>query len=147
MRNSLLPTALTWFVLVAFSACDTGQSWKNPGPREVFDAFLIHWFRGEADLAFDYVLPADREALTAPLADVELPQKLRPKPEEMLVVADIENVYDIDKMVVSETFEQEPPAGQRVTLTLTRQDGSTAEADLVWSDGRWYVDLPLAGKI
>lgn len=123
--------------------CDK-ESWKDPGPRATFDAFLMHWFRGESDLAFELVLPADREALTRPLAAAaDLPEADRPKPSDMLVVADIENVYDIDKMEASQTFETKPPDGQKVTLTLHHQDGTQSHAELVWSHDRWYVDLPL----
>ncbi len=130
--------------VVAMSACTTAEPWKEPGPKDVFDTFLMSWIRGEPEVAFEQVLPADRQALTAPLATVQdIPSEDRPKPHEMLVVADIENVYDITKMEVSETFEREPPEGQQVTLTLHHQDGSKSRAALVWSGGRWYVDLPL----
>lgn len=145
----LLPhtLALTLFLTsLGAAGCDEPEPWKTPGPKDVFDQFLIHWFRGEAEIAFDYVLPADRDALTAPLSDPKLPAEMRPEPHEMLVVAEIENVYDIDKMEVSQTFDTAPPEGQRVTLTLHHQDGSTSDADLVWSEGRWYVDLPIEPK-
>ena len=120
------------------------QPWKEPGPKDTFDAFLMHWYRGEGEKAFEYVLPADQEALKAPLAAVsDLPETERPKPWEMLVVAEIVNVYDIGKMEVSESFDTEPTQGQQVTLTLHHQDGTKSNAQLVWSSGRWYVDLPL----
>lgn len=131
--------------LLIASSCGGGQPWQEPGPKDVFDAFLMGWLRGEPEKAFELVLPADREALTASLAGAsDLPADARPKPHQMLVVADIENVYDITKMEVSQTFENEPKNGQQVTLTLHHQDGSQSHAELVWSGGRWYVDLPLS---
>lgn len=144
-----VPHSLVFAVIaccLGLTGCSNGEAWKNPGPKEVFDSFLIHWFRGESKLAFDFVLPADREALTKPLGDAKLPEEMRPEPHQMLVVAEIENVYDIAKMEVSQTFETEPAEGQQVTLTLHHEDGSTSNAELVWSEGRWYVDLPLEPK-
>lgn len=131
-------------VLLVLVGCDRDEPWKDPGPRDVFDTFLMHWFRGEAEIAFDYVLPADREALTKSLEEArELPEEQRPEPHEMLVVAEVTNVYDIAKMEVDAPLDKRPADGQKVTLTLHHEDGSNSEAQLVWSDGRWYVDLPL----
>lgn len=126
-------------------ACHSGDPWKDPGPKDVFDAFLMHWFRGEAEEAFQYILPEDREALTQPLQDVsDLPRDRRPEPWEMLVVADVVNVYDIARMEVDSSLESQPKDGEKAMLTLHHQDGSQSGATLVWSDGRWYVDLPVA---
>lgn len=140
------PKRMTLCCLVALtlSACKQGPSWDDPGPRDVFDAFLMHWFRGEAKEAFDYVLPADREVLTKALDDVsDLPEDRRPEPWEMLVVADVVNVYDIARMEVDSELESKPDEDDKVTLTLHHQDGGQSHATLVWSDNRWYVDLPL----
>jgi hypothetical protein len=135
---------LCCLVALASVACDQTETWKDPGPKDVFDAFLMHWFRGEAKEAFEYVLPADREALTKPLQDVkELPEDRQPKPWEMLVVADVVNVYDIARMEVNSPLESRPGEGEKVTLTLQHQDGSQSHATLVWSADRWFVDLPL----
>jgi len=124
--------------------CDRGEAEPDADPRATFEAFLMHWYRGNAELAFDYVLPADREALTKPLeAAADLPEAQRPTPADMLVVSEIDNVYDIAKMEVSQKFDGTPPEGQPVTLTLHHQDGTTSTAHLVFSGGRWYVDLPL----
>jgi hypothetical protein len=133
-----------WLAALVFCACDSGEAWKDPGPKDVFDEFLMHWFRGEAKEAFEYVLPADRKVLTQPLEDAsDLPEDQRPEPWEMLVVADVVNVYDIARMDVDSALDSRPNDDEKVTLTLHHQDGSQSEATLVWSDDRWYVDLPL----
>ncbi len=126
----------------AISACS--EPWDDPGPREAFDAFLMHYFRGESELAFEYVLPEDRAALTAPLENAKgLPEKATPEAHEMLVVAEVHNVYDISRMALAEPLTSAPSDGQRVELVLQMQDGSKSGAVMVWQDDRWYVDLPM----
>lgn len=138
------PMMLVMLFGVVLAGCDEDPAWKKPGPKNTVDAFLMHWLRGEQELAFEYILPADRERLTAPLAQLEdVPEKQRPQPHEMLVVAGVTNLYDIAKMEVKGELESAPKEGQTVTVTLHRQDGTTSDAQLVWSDGRWFVDLPL----
>lgn len=134
-------------VLVATIGCSTSEPWRSPGPKDVFETFLIHWFKGEAKAAFEYVLPEDRDRLAKNLAQLDgVPEDVRPEVHEMLVVADIVNVYDIQRMETKQSMETEPAAGSRVDLILHRQDGSQVGATMVWSGERWFVDLPLSGE-
>jgi len=125
-------------------ACDTGPDWNDPGPRDTFQTFLLNWYRGDRVKAFAAILPADREVLTKPLSELgEVPDAARPKADEMLVVASIDNPYDIDRMEVTPKLEGPPKEGKRVALKLFYQDGTTGQAHMVWGGDRWYVDLPL----
>lgn len=130
-------------VLACATGCDSSEPWSDPGPKAAFDAFLMHYFRGEVAEAYEYVLPADRAVIEAPLHNAKLPQTKRPEPHEMLVVADVQNVYDIKRMELDEPLKSAPADGEAVKLILHLQDGTTTEATMVWSDARWYVDLPL----
>lgn len=129
--------------VLVVAGCESDQPWEDPGPKDVFDAFLMHYFRGEEREAFEYILPRDREKLLEPLGEAgDMPPEARPQAHEMLVVADVHNVYDISRMELESPLET-VNEGQSVNLILHLQDGTKSNATLVWSGGRWYVDLPL----
>ena len=137
----------TIVILIAYVFCTVGcqsaEPWNEPGPEDTFESFLIHWFRGDAEQAFQMIAPDDREALTAEIGAVAN-LGIKPKPWEMLVVAEVENVYDVAKIVAKPSrFEERPADGTIVTLTVKHQDGSANEAQMVWREDRWYVDFPL----
>lgn len=125
-------------VAVALSACDSEAPEQ---PNDVFMSFLMHHFRGETQLAFELIAPADRAALTAPLKDAGSDLE----PWQMLVVAEFENLYDVAKVEASEKFEGAVADGTAVTLTVHRTDGTQIEVAMVHEGGRWYIDLPLEG--
>lgn len=128
-------------------SCGGSEPWNDPGPRDVFDAFLMHYFRGESELAFELVAPDDRAALTAPLETAgDIPAETKPEPHEMLVVAGVHNVYDVSRMELARPLERAPRDGENVEIVLHHQDGTRSSARLVWIESRWYVDLPLEGE-
>jgi hypothetical protein len=130
--------------------CDEKPAWQEPGPEAAFENFLMDWYRGEYEAAFETIALDDRERLTKPLETLEgkLDEENLPKKVDMLVVGRVDNPYDIKDVELAVALESAPEQGQEVTLDLTYHDGREGEATLVWSGERWLVDLPLeAGPV
>lgn len=108
----------------------------------------MYWFKNERAKAFEMLVPEDREALAAPLDEIDgrLKEDVLPAPHEMLVAGRVDNPYDIKRMTVEPPLETKPEAGERITLKLAYQDGREGRARLVWSGEQWFVDLPLDGE-
>jgi hypothetical protein len=133
-------------MMVSGASCRESSTWDDPGPKATFRQYLMHWFHGESREAFEMIAPDDRERLTRPL-DVlreRLDDGALPEEHEMLIAGRIDNPYDIKSMQASPTLESRPEPGTKVTLELEYHDQRTGRADVVWRDGQWYVDLPLA---
>ena len=99
---------------------------------------MIHSARGRKAEAYALVDPEDKPKLTTGLD--KLPDALRPKDDERLVVGGIDSKFDIKRIEIPTQFEQEPAAGTSLELTLHYVDETQKTAHLVWRD-RWYVDL------
>lgn len=125
--------------------CKDKESWQEPAPEEVFRGFLMDWFRGERESAFDTIVASDREALMAPLKELQKTHDAESLPEayQMLVVGRVNNPYDFKSIEPSERLSAAPEPGQRLELTLNFHDGHTGSATMVWSGERWLVALPL----
>lgn len=129
-------------ILLLLTGCSTGPNWEDPGPRAVFEAYLLDLFKGDLENAFDKILPEDREELTRSLQGLNLPKERQSLPHEALVVAGAETPYDIRKLT-AENLKEEPKAGHRTTVAIEYHDGRRGEVAMVWSGNRWFVDLPL----
>jgi len=127
---------------VVLSSCGSGEPWQDPGPRASFEAYLLDLFRGDLEAAYQKILPADREALASAFSQLQVSEEERPKPHESLVVAGADTPYDIRRMEVDK-FDGAPPDGYRTIVRIDYHDGRKGEVAMVWSEGQWFVDLPL----
>lgn len=125
--------------------CKDKEAWQEPAPEEVFRSFLMDWFRGERDNAFEAIVESDRAALTAPLEDLNKThgEGVLPEDYQALVVGRVNNPYDFKSIAPKEPLTSAPEVGQKLELTLNFHDGHTGSATMVWSGERWLVDLPL----
>ncbi len=150
MRHYCWHIALVAGCILALSstACQKERTWNDPGPEGTFRAYLMHWFHGEREKAFEMIVPDDREELTRPLETLEsrLDDSSLPAPHEMLITGRVDNPYDIKSMELTETLGQRPESGTTVTIELSYHDGREGRAQLVWQDRQWYVDLPLESE-
>ncbi len=130
--------------LGAFGCNDT-PSWKDPGPAAAFNKFLMDWFTGDRDAAFEAIAPADRKILTAPLGKLrsEVGNDDAPDKSDMIVRGHVDSPYTIKDIELHTPLNSAPHDGQTVRLDLTYYDGHTGTATMVWQGKRWYVDLPL----
>jgi hypothetical protein len=135
-------------VSIAGSGCEKESTWDEPGPAASFENFLMDWYRGEYETAFETITPEDRRVLTKPLDELEgkLDAQDMPAKADMLVVGRVDNPYDIKDIDLAEPLETKPDKGQKVTLELVYHDGREGEATMIWGGDRWYVDLPLEQK-
>jgi hypothetical protein len=132
----------------ALIGCEGKQPWREPGPREVFEQFLMLVLRGEDAAAWAMIAPADREALLKAREELvkRVGEEVAGPPERMLVVGDLDNEYDFKRIEVMDKLEQAPAEGQVIKLKLVYLDGREGYAQLIWQQERWFVDLPLEGS-
>lgn len=148
ISQPIRPLIFGLVILVIASAilgCKRKEAWQEPAPEEVFRAFLMDWFRGEQQRAFEAIVESDRAALMAPLEQLKATHGADALPEDyqMLVVGRVNNPYDFKSIVPKQRLEAAPASGQQVELTLNFHDGRTGSATMVWSGERWLVDLPI----
>lgn len=129
-------------------ACDSGESWRDPGPDQTFERFLLDWYQDNRREAFEAIDPEDRRRLLEPYERLEeqVDEDERPEKHEMLPAGRVDNPYDVAAIDPVESFDDKPDEGERVTLELEYHDGRDGEATMVWRDGRWYIDLPLGAS-
>ena len=151
-KNNSHPTLLCSLLLclplvgLALSGCDEGGDWRDPGPDDVLERFVTHWYLEEREEVLALVAPEDRaqiEAAHRELQAMKVPEEARPRLEEMLELGWVVNPYTLRKAQVLEKLEGAPKPGQRVKVKIVRGDGEEAMATMVWSGERWFVDLPL----
>ncbi len=130
---------------IGIFGCEEERTWSDPGPASTFERFLMDWYRGEYEAAFETIAPEDRKALTEPLDELEgkLDAGDLPKEADMLVVGRVDNPFDIKDIDLEDPLESAPQKGQKVTLELLYHDGRQGKATMIWGGERWYVDLPL----
>lgn len=128
---------ILFIIVLLLSACG-GESWKDPGPRSIYEQFMIHTARARKAEALALVDPEDIPLLTTGLD--KLPKEQRPPEDDRLVVAGIDNKFDIKRIEITQQFESEPAAGTSLELKLHYVDETTKVAHMVWR-GEWYVDL------
>lgn len=144
----------TYLVMVCMavffvSGCASNEAWQEPGPEAVFEQFLLHWFVGEQDKAWEMVAPEDRKELLRAREDLKkvlAPLDL-PKPYEMLKSMGVASPYDFKKIARKTKLKGVLAKGTLVELKLHFFDGRESDAALVWSGTRWFVDLPVAGSV
>ena len=141
------PPLLLCALLCASGGCeDDGGDWRDPGPDEVLERFLTHWYLEEHQELLSLIAPQDRAQLEAAherLRAMKVPDSVGPRPEEMLELGWVANPYLLRKTQVVDRLKAPPAAGQRVAVKVVQGDGEEAVATMVWSGERWYVDLPL----
>lgn len=144
VRGALVTAVIGLLVLPVF-ACDSSQPWRDPGPDEAFERFLLDWHQDNRREAFDAIAPKDRGRLLEPYDQLEneIDEDELPERHEMLPAGRVDNPYDVADIEVVESLDEEPEDGERVTLELSYHDGREGEAIMVWRSERWYVDLPI----
>ncbi len=135
-------------ILTASLGCESKEAWQEPGPEDTFEQFLMDWYRGEREAAFEAIAPDDRRELLEAYDTLEnkLDAEDLPDKSDMLVAGRVDNPYDLAKIELEQPLESAPAEGDEVTLTLEYHDGREGNATLSWGGERWYVDLPLAGE-
>jgi hypothetical protein len=129
------------------TSCAAETSWDDPGPEDVFETFLTHWFLGEDEKAFAMVAPSSREVIEAPRTDLveRVPEAAVPEPHEMLVVGRMDNPYRLKGIDTVRDLEAAPTDGETVGLVVEHIDGEKSHATMIWSDEQWFVALPVEG--
>jgi len=139
-------------VLVAcvLAGCDSTPAWEDPAPEDVFERFLLDWFMGKNERAYQQIAPEDREVIERAHARLKKTMGDKaPSSHELLAGSAVSSPYGFKKVERLTTFEGAPKAGQKLELGLSYLDGREGKATLVWDGERWFVDLPLgevAGK-
>lgn len=128
--------------VVGLAGCESA-SWSDPSAADVFEQFLLDVYLGQKEAAFEAIAPNDRERLVQPRTKLRVPEEQRPKAFEMLMVAGIENPYEIKKVDTEPKLTSAPVAGTKVKLKVTFDGDRSSEASMIWDGQRWYVDLPL----
>ncbi len=123
-----------------------GADWADPGPKDVFEQFLLNLAMGENELAFAAIEADDRATITKALKTLKLPDEAMPKPHDMLVVTGVNNPFELKSIDVDPKLEAEPKPGTRVRLTLHFNGDRNTEAFMIWDGNAWFVDLPLDSK-
>ncbi|MFW5966122.1 MAG: hypothetical protein ACOCV2_01335 [Persicimonas sp.] len=144
-HRGALVSALIGLLVFPMFACDSSQPWRDPGPDEAFERFLLDWHQNKPRKAFEAIAPEDRRRLLEPYDELEkeMDEEELPERHEMLPAGRVENPYDLADIEVAESLEEEPEDGERVTLELSYHDERKGEATMVWRGERWYVDLPI----
>lgn len=132
-------------MVLAQSGCSDGQSWDDPAPSTVFERYLMAWSQNERDKAYDMIDPADRELLEAPLDELQAvaPDGEAPTSSEMLVTGRIDHPFDLEDVRLVDPPSGGVSSGETVQLELLYFDERSGEAQLVWREDQWFVDLPL----
>ncbi len=125
--------------------CESSD-WASPGPQDVFEQFLLDLAMGENEHAFAVIEPNDRAEITRALKTLKLPQDAMPQPYDMLVVAGVNNPYELKSIQVEPELKAEPKPGTRVRLKLHFNGDRDSEAFMIWDGKGWFVDLPLDSK-
>ncbi|MFP4597342.1 MAG: hypothetical protein ACLFVJ_03770 [Persicimonas sp.] len=135
-------------LFTASFGCESDEIWREPGPEDTFEQFLMDWYRGDREAAFEAIAPDDRRELLEAYDTLEekLDAEHMPEKSDMLVAGRVDNPYDLSNIELEQPLESAPDDGDEVTLTLEYHDGREGNATLLWGGDRWYVDLPLAGE-
>lgn len=130
---------------LALAGCGAEGGWMEPGPEGRFRQFLMHWFKGEREAAYEMIAPKDRRRLERPLEYLEerVPEGETPDRHSMLVAGRVDNPYDLrDIDPKGELPAQPPDEDVAVPMSLSYHDGREGKATMVWTNGDWYVGLP-----
>jgi len=143
--TATLVTAGVVVMVFAQAACSDGQSWDDPAPSTVFERFLMAWSQNERDKAYDMIDPSDRELLEEPLDELRAVASdgETPTSSEMLVTGRVDHPFDLEDVRLVDPPSGGVSPGDTVQLELVYFDERSGEAQLVWRDNQWFVDLPL----
>ena len=143
--SSLLLLLILTLVLSGFS-CTSTEPWRNPGPRATFEEFLLLQMKGERTLAFDFIAPEDRAVLERDRVDARerIGEGVMLEPWQSLWIRRMDTPFQLSKIEKTDSLEERPNDGHRVSLRLIYRDGGEGEATMIWHEPRWYVYLALA---
>lgn len=123
-------------------ACAKVEPWESEDPAEALKVYLAALELQQLEVAWSFLLPRDQAVLASLAASLQEESGVVRPPWEFLrpghVVSSVREYRDVAQVGAMDE-------DGRVSVRIELHDGSAIIVPMLRQDGRWYVELPLAG--